>query len=65
MVKRWHDLEGFSFESEALDFLPHAPVLLTMGSEGRIAELRRAREGRLDDDEDVEVFSQGRRSGTS
>jgi predicted O-methyltransferase YrrM len=65
MVKRWRELEGFSFESEALDFLPHAPVLLTMGGDGRIAELKRAREERLDDDEDVEVFSQGRRSGVS
>jgi predicted O-methyltransferase YrrM len=65
MVKRWRELEGFSFEREALDFLPHAPVLLTMGSEGRIAELRLARGERLDDDEDVEMFSQGRRSGTS
>ena len=53
IVKRWGELEGFSFEREALDFLPHAPVLLTMGSEGRIAELRRAREERLDDDEEM------------
>jgi len=65
MVKRWGELEGFSFEREALDFLPHAPVLLTMGAEGRVAELRRGRGERLDEDEDVEVFSQSRRSGVS
>jgi len=65
MVKRWRELEGFNFESEALDFLPHAPVLLSM-CESRVAELRRPREDRADSGEDkdsVEVFS--RRSGTS
>ena len=46
MVELWRDLEGVGFEAESLDFLPHAPVVLTMvASESRIAELRRAREG--------------------
>ena len=46
MVRLWRELDGVGFEAEALDFLPHAPVLLTMAaSESRIAELRRAREG--------------------
>jgi predicted O-methyltransferase YrrM len=63
MVALWHELEGVSFDAEALDFLPHAPVLLTMqGSESRVAELRRAREERSDLDDEVEVL--GRRSGT-
>ena len=30
MVELWRELEGVGFEAEALDFLPHAPVLLTM-----------------------------------
>ena len=46
MVELWRELEGVGFEAESLDFLPHAPVMLTMvASESRIAELRRAREG--------------------
>jgi len=46
MVELWRDLEGVGFEAEALDFLPHAPVVLTMVTgESRIAELRGAREG--------------------
>jgi len=67
MVKRWRDLDGGGFEAEALDFLPHAPVLLTMAaSESRVAEFRLAREEREENTgEDLEVFSHGRRSGTS
>jgi hypothetical protein len=63
IVELWRDIDGVDFEKETLDFLPHAPMLLTMGGEGRIAELRRAREEREDEEKDVEVFS--RRSGTS
>ena len=65
MVEMWGEIDGVGFETEMLDFLPHAPTLLTMGGEGRIAELRRAREEREEEDGDVEVFSQGRRSGMS
>ncbi len=65
MVAMWAEMEAVAFETEALDFLPHAPVLLTMaGSESRVAELRRAREERGEPEaEEIEVF--GRRSGTS
>jgi len=64
MVAMWGEMDSVAFEAEALDFLPHAPFLLTMqGSESRIAELRRAREERPDAVDDVEVL--GRRSGTS
>jgi predicted O-methyltransferase YrrM len=65
MVEMWSEMDGVGFEKETLDFLPHAPMLLTMGSEGRVAELRRAREERSDEEEDVGLFGQGRRSGTS
>jgi predicted O-methyltransferase YrrM len=66
MVEMWGKMDGVGFETERLDFLPHAPTLLTMGgNEGRVAELRRAREERDEEVEDVEVFSQGRRSGKS
>ena len=55
MVEMWGELDGVGFEKETLDFLPHAPMLLTMGGEGRVAELRLAREERSDDEEeDVE-----------
>lgn len=63
MVAMWREADAFAFESEALDFLPHAPTLLTMAGESRVAELRRAREERAEPTEDVELF--GRRSGTS
>jgi predicted O-methyltransferase YrrM len=66
MVAMWRAADSFAFESEALDFLPHAPVLLTMAGESRVAELRRAREERTDlPGDDIELFSPGRRSGTS
>jgi predicted O-methyltransferase YrrM len=69
MVELWRELRSVAFETEALDFLPHAPTLLTMtASESRVAELRRAREEHsevADEDEDVELFGQGRRSGVS
>jgi predicted O-methyltransferase YrrM len=65
MVKLWREMENVTFQAEALDFLPHAPVLLTMGGESRIAELRRAREERSDAPEDVELFGQTRRTGVS
>ena len=57
MVKLWRDLEGVGFEAEGLDFLPHAPVLLTLTpGESRVAELRRTREERSDDSgADVEI----------
>jgi predicted O-methyltransferase YrrM len=48
MVTMWAELDSVAFETEALDFLPHAPVLLTMAGESRIAELRRAREERAE-----------------
>jgi predicted O-methyltransferase YrrM len=63
MVALWRELDDVSFDAEALDFLPHAPILLTMqGSESRVAELRRAREDRGEIGEEVELFE--RRSGT-
>jgi hypothetical protein len=67
MVELWGETEGLEFEREALDFLPHAPVLLTMtASDSRVAELRRAREELAEGSaEDVGLFGQGRRSGTS
>jgi predicted O-methyltransferase YrrM len=61
MVELWRGMDDVSFEAERIDFLPHAPVILTMHSESRIAELRRAREERADQEE-RESF--GRRSGT-
>lgn len=64
MVGMWGEMDGAGFETETLDFLPHSPMLLTMGgSEGRIAELRRARDE--DKEDEVGLFGQGRRSGTS
>jgi predicted O-methyltransferase YrrM len=63
MVELWRELEDAPFESEALDFLPHAPVLLTMGhSESRIATLHSARDDRADPpvDEKVKLFGKGR-----
>lgn len=66
MVELWRGLEGVAFETEALDFLPHAPVLLTMmGSESRVAELRRAREERADAAVDEDMDTHARRSGVS
>jgi predicted O-methyltransferase YrrM len=61
MVELWRGLDDVAFDAEAIDFLPHAPVILTMQGESRIAELRRAREERADQEE-REMF--GRRSGT-
>jgi predicted O-methyltransferase YrrM len=61
MVAMWREVDSVAFEREALDFLPHAPVLLTLTGESRVAELRRAREERVEPAEDIEV----RRSGTS
>lgn len=44
MVEMWRELDGVAFDAERMDFLPHAPVILTMpGGEARIAELRLAR----------------------
>jgi predicted O-methyltransferase YrrM len=66
MIERWRELEGVGFRSEALDFLPHAPVLLTMESaESRIAELRAAREGQAGSAEDSFPSFGERRSGVS
>lgn len=65
MIERWRELDNVAFESEALDFLPHAPVLLTMG-ESRIAELRPARNERADlGAENIDLFGTERRSGVS
>ena len=68
MIELWRELKEVDFESEALDFLPHAPVLLTMAaSESRVAELRIAREEKADQTlaENVEPFGAERRSGVS
>lgn len=44
MVEMWRELDGVAFDAERMDFLPHAPVVLTMpAGEATIAELRRAR----------------------
>jgi predicted O-methyltransferase YrrM len=67
MIERWKEIEGVSFSSEALDFLPHAPVLLTVETgDSRIAELRAAREGQAGSsgEESFEPFGE-RRSGVS
>lgn len=65
MVEMWRELDGVSFTREALDFLPHAPLVLTMApAESRVTELRLAREERSEAPAEVEVFA-GRRSGTS
>ena len=61
MIELWRELEDVAFKSETLDFLPRAPVLLTMGDDSRIAELHIARDERADGG----AFAQGRRSGTS
>lgn len=61
MVELWRGLDDVAFDAESIDFLPHAPVILTMQGESRIAELRLAREERADQEE-RELF--GRRSGT-
>ncbi len=66
MIELWRGLEDVAFESEALDFLPHAPVLLTMGTgESRVAALRQARDETPGPAaaENVEAFGGGRRSG--
>lgn len=68
MIKLWRELQVVAFESEALDFLPHAPVLLTMaGGESRVAEFRLARGETTDQPpaENVEVFGGERRSNVS
>jgi len=46
MVEIWHDVDGFAFKRESLDFLIRAPVLLTLGAESRVAELHFARDER-------------------
>ncbi|MGH6926642.1 MAG: O-methyltransferase [Propylenella sp.] len=68
MIELWRELKDVVFQSEALDFLPHAPVLITMAaSESRVAELRVAREERAEQAavENVEVYGGERRSGVS
>ena len=68
MIDLWRELKDVTFEAEALDFLPHAPVLLTMAaSESRVAELRVAREERTGQaaHENAEVLSGELRSGVS
>ncbi len=61
MIDLWRELENVAFKSETLDFLPRAPVLLTLGGESRVAELHIARDERAD----AAAFAQGRRSGAS
>jgi hypothetical protein len=68
MIELWRELKDVAFQSEALDFLPHAPVLITMAAgESRVAELRIAREERAEQAaaENVEVYGGERRSGVS
>jgi hypothetical protein len=68
MIEMWRELKDVAFQSEALDFLPHAPVLITMApSESRVAELRIAREERAEQAvaENAEVYGGERRSGVS
>lgn len=44
MIEMWRGLDDVAFRSEALDFLPHAPVLITMAAEeSRVAALHVAR----------------------
>ncbi len=66
MVALWEEMDSVFFEKEALDFLPHAPVLLTMaGGESRVAALRPAREDRAEPADEMALFGQSRRSGVS
>lgn len=47
MVELWREMENVSFTAETLEFLPRAPVLLTMAaSESRTAKPRRSEEKR-------------------
>jgi predicted O-methyltransferase YrrM len=47
MVELWRELEGVSFDTETLAFLPRSPILLTLpASQNRVAELRRTYEHR-------------------
>jgi predicted O-methyltransferase YrrM len=64
MIELWRGLENIAFKSETLDFLPRAPVLLTMGHENPIAELHVARDERIEAAASGS-FIQGRRSGVS
>jgi predicted O-methyltransferase YrrM len=68
MIELWRELRDVAFESEALDFLPHAPVLLTMGGgESRVAELRLAHDEKPDQHaaDSIEAFGGERRSSVS
>jgi predicted O-methyltransferase YrrM len=52
MVELWRGLEGVSFDTEVLSFLPRSPILLTMpASQNRVAELRLLQELRTAGDE--------------
>ena len=47
MIELWREIDGVSFDVETLGFLPRSPILLTLpASQNRVAELRRAQEGR-------------------
>jgi hypothetical protein len=67
MVELWREMEGSSFSTETLDFLPRGPVLLRMrGAERPVARLRRSKARRNQrPQEELEVLSKGRRSGSS
>jgi predicted O-methyltransferase YrrM len=66
MVDLWRDLDGVSFDTEVLAFLPRSPILLTTpASENRVAELRRTPDARVPaaaDEPDV-IVAADRRGG--
>jgi predicted O-methyltransferase YrrM len=51
MLALWRELDSLAFDSEVLDFLPHAPALLTMKPAASIAALQRGcdEDGEADD----------------
>jgi predicted O-methyltransferase YrrM len=67
MLELWREVENVAFTAETLEFLPRAPVLLTVtAKESRVARLRRGKVRRAETSrESVEVISSGRRSGMS
>lgn len=62
MVERWGEMDSLAFETETLDFLPHAPVLLTLSPSGRVAELRPAR---AEEEREPAMVAQARRGSAS
>jgi hypothetical protein len=65
MVELWRERDDVAFASEALGFLPKAPILLTMTRSGSVAEFP-SKDERADlPAREGELFGQGRRTGVS